>query len=301
MGRTEGDSWDISENVGTTALATAMVRAAETTRDDRLTADPFAQHFLDAAVAQGWKNPYATEAWNRNEYDDPAVARFRQASTDWAACRTRFIDDFLTAGGERQIVILAAGLDARAWRLTWSDGTVVYELDQPGVLEFKDTTMRSQDAEPATARRAVPIDLRHDWPAALTPAGFDPGMPTAWVAEGLLPYLPPAAQDLLFERIHQFSAAGSRLVVDAYTPEFYANTAETFRRMNETTREEVYSGEQLFFAGERADVVEWLADRGWSTRAAVAVDVMAKFGRPAPDGVPAGSLSSTFVTAHRRQ
>lgn len=77
MVRSEDDSWDIAGNVGSTALATAMVRAAETLRDDRLFADPFAQRFIDAAVAQGWQNPYGTDAWRAEDYDDPAVAQFR--------------------------------------------------------------------------------------------------------------------------------------------------------------------------------------------------------------------------------
>lgn len=131
--------------------------------------------------------------------------------------------------------------------------------------------------EPATRRCAVPIDLRHDWPNALVAADFDPAEPTDWVAEGLLPYLPAAGQDQLFDRINEHSAPGSRLVVDIYPPEFYDqdNLRAMFARMNETTGADVYSSEEPFCADERrADVAEWLAERGWTTSAELTVDVM---------------------------
>jgi len=299
--RTDDDSWGIAGKVGSTALATAMVRAAENVRSGGLFTDPFAQCFLDAAVAQGWRNPYATEAWHRNDYEDPATAAFRQASTDCAVCRTRFIDDFLRAGTDRQVVLLAAGLDTRAWRLPWTEGSVVYELDQPGVLDFKSETMAAHATRPSARRCAVPIDLRDDWPAALLAAGFDSTAPAVWVAEGLVPYLPPTGQDVLFERITSLSAPGSRLIVDVYGPEFYEpeRLRAMFARMNQTTREEVYSTEELFFSGDRADVAEWLAGHGWTTTAAPTLDVMAELGRPAPDDMPAGALSDFFVSAHR--
>ncbi len=114
------------------------------------------------------------------------------------------------AAGVRQAVILAAGLDARAYRLPWPDGTTVYELDQPEVIEFKSKTLADLGAQPAADRRAVAIDLRNDWPKALLDNGFDPAQPTAWIAEGLLIYLPPDAQDLLFDRINELSPPGQQ-------------------------------------------------------------------------------------------
>ena len=118
-------------------------------------------------------------------------------------------------------MILAAGLDARAWRLPWVSDTVVYEIDQPKVLEFKSETLRANDAKPATKYVAVPIDLRQDWPKALREAGFEPAEPTAWSAEGLLLYLPADAQDRLFERIQELCARGSRIAVETFSSEFF--------------------------------------------------------------------------------
>src|SRR5207302_9273240 len=111
--------------------------------------------------------------------------------------------------GSRQAVSLGAGLDSRAWRLPWKDGVTVYELDQPRVLEFKSSTLAEHGAQPACNRVAVPVDLRQDWPAALRQAGFDASAPSAWSAEGLMPYLPAAAQELLFERAQDLDAGRS--------------------------------------------------------------------------------------------
>ena len=130
------------------------------------------------------------------------------------AVRTRFFDKFFSdaaKAGVRQAVILAAGLDTRAYRLPWPAGSVVYEVDQPQVIEFKTRTLAGLGAAPTADRRAVGVDLRDDWPAALRDSGFDTDRPTAWIAEGLLGYLPPDAQDRLFDNITTLSASGSRL------------------------------------------------------------------------------------------
>lgn len=149
-------------------------------------------------------------------------------STSTPKCRPKFFDEyFLTAAddGIRQAVILAAGLDARAWRLAWPAGCVVYEIDQPKVLAFKTDTLESHPATPIASHVGVGIDLRLGWPTALVESGFDPSIPTAWSAEGLLPYLTADAQDLLFDRVQSLSAPGSRVAVEAFTNEFFSQAA----------------------------------------------------------------------------
>ena len=111
-------------------------------------------------------------------------------------------------------MILASGLDSRAYRLPWPAGTVVYEIDQPQVIDFKTTTLAGIGAEPTATRRTVPIDLREDWPTALKAAGLDTTAPTAWLAEGLLIYLPPEAQDRLFDNITALSVPGSTIATE---------------------------------------------------------------------------------------
>lgn len=200
---------------------------------------------------------------------DPAFTVRRAA--EGMAVRTRFFDRMFldaTAAGIRQAVILAAGLDARAYRLPWSDGSVVYEVDQPEVIEFKTTTLAGIGAEPTATRRTVAIDLREDWPKALADNGFDPKQPTAWSAEGLLIYLPPEAQDKLFDDITSLSAPGSRLATE-HVPDITALSDERSQRMSERMKQFGSDIEMadLVYHGERSHVVEYLASKGWAVSA----------------------------------
>ena len=110
---------------------------------------------------------------------------------------------------------MASGLDARAYRLDWPTGTTVFEIDQPQVIELQTATLAGFGAEPTADLRVVPIGLRHDWPTALRQASFDADQPTAWIAEGLLAFLPPEAQDRLLDNVTTLSAEGSRLAAES--------------------------------------------------------------------------------------
>ena len=307
MTRTDDDSWDITESVGATALAVAAARAAETESARPLFHDPLARVFVDAAGEGSWSVfDHLTVA-----DVDPELATRMQALQDFFACRTAFIDDFFGSGadaGIRQVVILAAGLDARAWRLAWPGGTRVYELDQPRVLDFKSATLRAHGDEPTAHRVEVPVDLRHDWPKALQQAGFDPRAPTAWSVEGLLRYLPSEAQDLLFDRIHRISAVGSRLVAnaptdDAHDPQRSARDRELSERFRATLRPQNAiqppDVDDLSYAEQRTDVVEWLADHGWEASAATLPEVVEQYRRDSDRAGETGSIPSYFVTARR--
>ncbi len=192
----------------------------------------------------------------------------------------------------RQIVILAAGLDSRAWRLQWPDGTIVYELDQPKVLAFKATTLQQHAAHPTSVQVNVPIDLRQDWPTALRQAGFDPSQPSAWSAEGLLRYLPARAQDLLFERIDALSPKGSWLVTnvpsrDALDPDRLARQREEMRRFRADAARvvdaEIPDVDELWYAEERTDVSDWLRGHGWDVSSADMREMLERYGRTIPD------------------
>ncbi len=264
--RTGDDSWDITESVGATALGVAMARAAESNCDCPLFIDRYAQLFVDAAVQRGW--------------DSTGIARHLPLVQNYAAARTKWFDEYFIAAGANgidQAVILAAGLDARAWRLPWVSGSVVYEIDQPQVLAFKAETLDARSARPARGYRAVPIDLRSDWPTALREAGFDPSTPTAWSAEGLMPYLPPADQDLLFERILELSAAGSRIAVEALSPSAFE--PDYLERGREFLGGDGPDLSELLFTEHRADLQRWLADRDWAVTAVEGLDLMRRFDR----------------------
>jgi methyltransferase (TIGR00027 family) len=279
MARTEDDSWDITESVGATALGVAWSRAQEQAAQCPLFTDPYAQMFVDAATEQGWQLPPAH-----------MVERIR-AIGGYAASRTKWFDEFFIAAGANgidQAVILAAGLDARAWRLPWFNGSVVYEIDQPKVLTFKTETLRRHEATPATTYVSVPIDLRDDWPDALWRAGFDPTEPTAWAAEGLLPYLPAQGQDKLFERIHDLSARGSRVAVEAFgagffDPEYLSSRRKKLQQYREEadTEDDAFDVQDLWFIEERTEVADWLTAHGWDVTAIGAADLMEHYGRGA--------------------
>ena len=193
MARTDDDSWDLASSVGMTATMVAAQRVLA--NREGLIDDPFAEPFVRAVGLD-----FFTKALDGEIGLEDLDPRFSmQRAAEGMAVRTRHFDRLFTdaaAAGGRQAVILAAGLDARAYRLPWLDGTVVYEVDQPEVIDFKSRTLADLGAQPTADRRTVAIDLREDWPAALHRNGFDHSQPTAWIAEGLLIYLPPEAQDL---------------------------------------------------------------------------------------------------------
>ncbi|WP_225729163.1 MULTISPECIES: SAM-dependent methyltransferase [unclassified Nocardia] len=275
--RTEGDTWDIVSSVGVTALGVAAARALETAQPDALVRDEYAARFVAAS---------GHEEMNR-WLNDPAALEDMPMPPVVMGYRSKFFDDHFTAAataGVRQAVILAAGLDARAYRLDWPAGTVVYELDQPKVLEFKREVLADIDVRPAADRREVAVDLRDDWPAALLDAGFDPAAPSAWSAEGLLPYLPGAAQDALFERIQRLSAPGSRVATDMITDatgldRLADQEAEVMRRspmagINVT---------ELFYTDERTDPDIWFAANGWTTESLSIPQLAERYDRALPE------------------
>jgi methyltransferase (TIGR00027 family) len=231
--------------------------------------------------------------------DDPLMNRKTRA--EQMTVRTRFFDDFFidaTEDGVRQAVILASGLDTRAYRLPWSAGTVVYEIDQPQVIAFKTNTLAGLGAAPTAERRTVAIDLREDWPAALRQSGFDVSQPTAWSAEGLLPYLPPEAQDRLFDHITELSAPGSRLATE-HVPDPNAFTDERVQRITERWRSagfDLDAGE-LFYRGERSVVVDYLTEHGWDVTAHAVRELYAHNGFEFPEEVVAAFGDLSYVAA----
>ncbi|MFD7160063.1 class I SAM-dependent methyltransferase [Kribbella sp. NPDC059898] len=216
--RYDGDSWDLASGVGTTATMSAAARAVASRTEPRLFDDPFAGPLVRAVGVE-----HIVQLANGDVPID-------QLWIDIAKIRTKFYDEYFlaaTESGIRQVVILASGLDSRAYRLPWPAGTVVYELDQPEVIDFKTRTLSTLGAAPTAVRRPVAADLREDWPAALRAAGFDPAQPTAWSAEGLLGYLPADAQDRLLDTITDLSAPASRVATESKPTPTAAEEANT--------------------------------------------------------------------------
>jgi methyltransferase (TIGR00027 family) len=262
MARTDNDTWDLASGVGATATAVAASRALA--HRATLIDDPWAEPLVKAVGMEMFLR--ILDGHPGSEHSDTDLQRMAQGM----AVRTRYFDDFLmaaTGAGIRQVVILASGLDARPYRLGWPADTAVFEIDQPGVIDFKTATLRSLGATPTAGLHPVGIDLRDDWPTALRANGFDPNQRTAWIAEGLLIYLPPDAQDRLFDHITALSPAGSRLATE-FMPSMGAFTGDG--------DEQDQDGEQrwrrlgfnddladLVYHGERSHVIDYLAGLGW--------------------------------------
>jgi methyltransferase (TIGR00027 family) len=296
--RSEGDSWDITESVGATALSVAAARAVETATADPLIRDDFA-YLLVSSAGQPWAQLASPDLeWIG---DDEHGRRSHRLACDYQAVRTHFFDSYFidaTEDGIRQAVILAAGLDSRAYRLDWPAGTTVYEIDQPQVVTYKTATLESAGAAPKATRRPVAVDLRDDWPAALCAAGFDRTQPTAWLAEGLLPYLPSEAQDRLFDTLTELSAPGSQVAVEAFSlgvgdPERRrAARRIRFERMRERLGLDINVETLTYQESDRADAAEWLTAHGWQVSAVSNADEMARLGRP----IPADLADESFTT-----
>jgi methyltransferase (TIGR00027 family) len=302
MARTADDSWDIATSVGATAVMVALARAAETASADPLISDQFAEPLVATPELEGVREQVA--AWWAED-DDPDSTVDSQQMIDYQAVRTHFFDEYFTdavAGGIRQVVILAAGLDSRAYRLDWPAGTVVYEIDLPKVLEYKSETLAGHGATPIADRRAVAVDLRHDWPQALRDAGFDASAPTAWLAEGLLPFLPAAAQEALFANIDALSGPGSRVAVENFGVDQAKRQEAEERWANLKAKREArgqdtsFNPFDLWFEdGDRPDCGDWFGGHGWTTRIISAREEAVRLGRePVSDERP---FANTFVTA----
>lgn len=312
MPRSDTDSWNITESVGATALCVAAARAAETESADPLIRDPFARTFVKAAGDGVWSLYGDPALLGPGSELEPDLQDIIRATDNFMATRTAFFDDFMVGAAEsgiRQIVILASGLDVRTWRLSWPEGTVVYELDQPQVLEFKSATLRGLGATPHARLVEVAVDLRQDWPTALREAGFDPAQPSAWLAEGLVRYLPAAAQDQLFERVLSLSAPGSRLASNVpgegfNDPERVQAQRDGSRRLQAVAAQlfhtEVVDITELWYAEERSRMDDWLRDRGWQVDTALTLEqLLADYGRAMPDE-PAGGVPPTLFVAAQR-
>ena len=295
MARADDDSWDLASSVGVTATMVATARALATRQGDPLVDDPFAAPLVRAVGVEAF-----TRALDgQTTLEDPDGGTLL---TDVIAVRTRFFDDAFTeaaAAGIRQAVILASGLDARGYRLPWPAGMAVFEIDQPEVLGFKSRVMAELGAQPTADLRLVAVDLRDDWPATLRAEGFDEKLPTAWIAEGLLIYLPPEAQDRLFDNITALSAPGSRIATE-YHPDGGAGIAARTGSMSAQLAEQGLDLKlgDLFYPGERRAVTDYLTGLGWQVAGLPRPEMFALHDRPFPDG-PAGDAlrKSLFVSA----
>jgi methyltransferase (TIGR00027 family) len=271
----------VPEGVGRTAISVARIRAAESRRPDRLFDDPYASSFVAAAPGALPERRPATAPAS----DLAGILGFH------VVIRTRFFDDYLLAActdGIRQVVLLAAGLDSRAFRLPWPAAVRLLEVDLPEVLAFKEQVLSGHAAAPRCHRVAVTADLREAWPAALTEAGFDPGRPTAWLVEGLLIYLSAEQAARLLTSVTELSGPQSRLAFERGG----TATADSLSRSGVSPGKARLTA--LWQGGLGEDPAGWLRRHGWQVSVHGLDQLADSYGRPA-----AHPTRSGFVTARR--
>jgi methyltransferase (TIGR00027 family) len=280
MPRTNDDSWDLTAGVGATATMAAAARAVASRDPQPVVNDPFAGILVRAVGLPLFRRIV------------DGLVDFSDIGASWFppvfGVRSRFIDDFVTDAcdaGIRQAVILASGLDCRAYRLDWPSAMWVYEVDQPEVIDWKQDVLSTLDCTPAAYLRSVGIDLRRDWPTALLDAGFDSAAPTVWIAEGILiGYLSGATHNEILDAITILSVSGSRMVADHFDvgqpdalSEIMNDLHDIWRRHDPTLN---LSG--LAYSGPRNDPAEYLTGRGWATRTTDLGGLFGAADRPVP-------------------
>ena len=296
MARTDDDTWDLATSVGATATMVAAARAAATRKG--IISDPFAAPLVSAVGL----DLFTKVAAGQMDLADLGGDAWFRRMTDVFAARTKYYDDYFNSAaqaGIRQVAIVAAGLDSRAYRLPWPAGTTVYEIDQPEVMEFKAATLTKLGAAPTANRQAVGIDLRLDWPAALRAAGFDATQPTAWNAEGLMiGFLPPEAQDRLLDNISALSASASRFAGDYGTmtepsDDMHERMAVITDRWREHGVDIDLAG--LTYTSGHQDVAQYLQAKGWDTVGATLDDLIADAGLPPLQGDDLNGAPTSIV------
>jgi methyltransferase (TIGR00027 family) len=261
----------------------AALRTEEGGRADRLVDDPLAPAFVSAAAVGGG--------------DTPTAAVLPPGASAFLAIRTRFFDDQVLAAcatGIRQVVLLGAGLDARAFRLDWPPGVRLFEVDLPELFAFKEPVVASAGAVARCERIVVPVDLREDWTGPLSGAGFDRDAATAWLAEGLLPYLNRAESDRFRAEVTDLSAPGSHLAFDHLDRTALDRPA---MRATSTVIRQTGGGVQL---STMDDPGTWLAEFGWRPRMVRVPDVAAGYGRPLPGDTDVVASQATILTTATR-
>jgi methyltransferase (TIGR00027 family) len=300
--RTDNDNWDITTSVGSTALFVATARALEAQKPDPLVIDPFAEVFCRAVGGDA-----ADVLDGKIEDHQLKTPDWGQHFVNFQGARTRYFDTYFrqaAAAGVRQVVILAAGLDSRAYRLPWPDQTTIFELDRPQVLDFKRSVLAEKGAKPNAERREIAVDLREDWPQALRDSGFDAAKPSAWIAEGLLIYLPAEAEEQLFTGINALAAPGSHVAVEDGAP----MSSDDFAAALDEEKAAVAKGEQrvffqLVYNERHAPADRWFAEHGWTAEPTPLADYLREVGRPVPGpDVEAGAMvaRNTLMRAVKR-
>jgi methyltransferase (TIGR00027 family) len=295
----DDDSWDIQTGIGSTAVIVAALRAEEARSATPLVRDEFAELLISAPALSELRQTMSSEWASSPEHQED----YRRL-VSYHAVRTHFFDRFCTestAAGLEQVVILAAGLDSRAYRLAWTARTTVFELDMPEVLQYKSETLAVHQAEPTVARYPIGIDLRKNWPTALRECGFDPTRPSAWLLEGLLPFLSAEAQHAIFGQLDGLSAPGSRVGAEDYSGAGLKQAIAKQRDGGPSAAASTLDPGDVWSEDADANCAEWFGSRGWRTEVLDSRRESERLGRPVPSLLRGEDpVFANFITAEKQ-
>ncbi|WP_327099936.1 SAM-dependent methyltransferase [Nocardia vinacea] len=268
---TETDPKAPTAGVALTAIGVAVIRARESVGTDRLYDDPLAQLFVDAARRDYCEIDGGAERWARLE---EVADMFFEGRT----VGVRLVDDRVAEAvekGIRQIVLIGAGLDTRAFRMALPADVRVFEIDLPELFAFKEPVLAAAHAEPRCGRAVLAIDLREDWAKLLGEHGFRPDLPTHWVDEGVLGYLTHEHALHVVTTLTELSAPGSRFGVSRFAVD---ENARPYAELECLVRGD--DGADRPRTGLGADARTWLDEHGWRTEFRSWDDMVAALGRP---------------------
>jgi methyltransferase (TIGR00027 family) len=254
---------DLPADIGWTGLLTAHMRAVESARPDRLFTDPLAEAVVDVVRHAIRTDPDAALPTGPAPGTGELTETWSMLST-YLGVRTAYYDRVVreaAAEGIRQVVVLAAGFDARAFRLGLPPETAFFELDTEPVLRFKETVLAGAALTAGVRRHAVPVDLRGPWQEALTRSGFTPEVPTMWLVEGLFMYLSAADSDALLAHVSALSAPGSRMALEYYEDSPRVADAGASDPVEVAIIERIVG---FFRSGPPLPPDRWLASHGWA-------------------------------------
>ena len=277
----------MSQHLAMTAQWAAAQRARESEQANRLFHDPLARVL---AGDEGMEMLRLSDQYNPQ----------RQQTAEYMAVRTRFFDDWLVASartGRKQIVLLGAGMDTRAFRLPLAEDTAFYELDQAALFDVKEPALQQSKGISLVHRVPVRVDLQQPWVADLEQPGFQKTQPSIWLLEGLLYYLEEPSVRELVTHISDCAAPGSALGADLVSASFFRSpcTQQVLAGM---------AARGFAWRWGSDDPEDFFAEYGWQADAVQPGDTEANFGRwssPVPPRKEREFPHTWLVTATKRK
>lgn len=241
-----------------TNKSTALVRLMQQSLPDVIVRDDYVQWFFDEALLEAIRRePLSSGFTPTNDYE-----RFTQISYRYIDLRERYFDTIIqesVAGGSRQVVSLGAGFDTRCLRLPeLKSGSVrLFETDRPDTILEKAAVLKSRLGRLPAGLTLIPLDLNSEGLESIRAHGFDPLLPTTFVMQGLLFYLPKETVSSVLGAIRRDMSDGSLLAFDSCST-LMVRPNDEIPGISVGIRRLAEMGEPLLFAMDAPEMERWL-------------------------------------------